>query len=209
MVCFPLCWWFAGPCSNGNWLYRSIYLWIKPPISAKMLAGPSLQWCHNEHDGVSNHQPHGCLLDHLFRHRSKKTSRLQDTPGPLWGEFNGDQWIPAQMASNMEKISIWWHHHVAGVIHHLWSSPKSDWYTKVTSNQWTHMSMSSKYPSKYQLFHWTDLRLCHKYLETEMLSFWELKFCQWLHRCVKMTSGAVRDENFIKMTIFRYISSTR
>ena len=77
--------------------------------------------------------------------------------------------------------------------------------TKVTSNQWTHMSIASKYPSKYQLFHWIDLRLGHKYLETEMLSFWELKFCQWLHQCVKMTSGAGREENLIKMTIFKYI----
>ena len=34
----------------------------------------SLQWCHNERDGVSNHQPHDCLLSRLFRRRSKKTS---------------------------------------------------------------------------------------------------------------------------------------
>ena len=32
----------------------------------------SLQWRHNECDGVLNHQPHGCLLNHLFRHRWKK-----------------------------------------------------------------------------------------------------------------------------------------
>ena len=29
-----------------------------------------LHWRHNDHDGVSNHQPHGCLLNHLFRRRS-------------------------------------------------------------------------------------------------------------------------------------------
>ena len=34
----------------------------------------SLQWRHNERDGVSNHQPHDCLLNRLFRRRSKKTS---------------------------------------------------------------------------------------------------------------------------------------
>ena len=32
----------------------------------------SLQWHHNEHDGVSNHQSHDCLLNRLFRRRSKK-----------------------------------------------------------------------------------------------------------------------------------------
>ena len=36
----------------------------------------SLRWRHNERDGVSNHQPHGCLLKRLFRRRSKRTSKL-------------------------------------------------------------------------------------------------------------------------------------
>ena len=39
----------------------------------------ALHWRHNDHDGVSNHQPHGCLLNRLFRHRSKKTSKLRVT----------------------------------------------------------------------------------------------------------------------------------
>ena len=49
-----------------------------------------LQWHHNDHDGVSNHQPHGCLLNHLFRRISKKTSKLcvtglcvGNSPGPV------------------------------------------------------------------------------------------------------------------------------
>ena len=70
----------------------------------------TLQWRHNGRDGVSNHQPHDCLLNRLFRCRSKKTSKLRATglcPGnsPVTGEF------PAQMASNAENISIWWRHH--------------------------------------------------------------------------------------------------
>ena len=32
----------------------------------------SLRWRHNGHDGVSNHQPHHCLLNRLFGCRSKK-----------------------------------------------------------------------------------------------------------------------------------------
>ena len=34
----------------------------------------ALHWRHNGHDGVSNHQPHDCLLNRLFRRRSKKIS---------------------------------------------------------------------------------------------------------------------------------------
>ena len=30
------------------------------------------QCCNNERDGLSNHQPHDCLLNGLFKHRSKK-----------------------------------------------------------------------------------------------------------------------------------------
>ena len=36
----------------------------------------ALQWRHNEHDGVSNHQPHDFLLNRLFRRRWEKTSKL-------------------------------------------------------------------------------------------------------------------------------------
>ena len=36
----------------------------------------SLQWCHNEHNGISNHQPPNYLLNRLFRQKSKKPQSL-------------------------------------------------------------------------------------------------------------------------------------
>ena len=39
----------------------------------------TLRWRHNDHESVSNHQPHGCLLNRLFRRRSKKTSKFSVT----------------------------------------------------------------------------------------------------------------------------------
>ena len=70
----------------------------------------TLQWRHNEHDGVSNHQPHNCLLNLLSKRRSKKTSKLRVTGlcaenSPVIGEFS------AQRASEAENVSIWWRHH--------------------------------------------------------------------------------------------------
>ena len=60
-------------------------IWV---LSAELCM--TLQWRHNDHDGVSNHQPHGCLLKRLFRRRSKKTSKLcvtglcvGNSPGPV------------------------------------------------------------------------------------------------------------------------------
>ena len=66
----------------------------------------TVQWRHNERDGVSNHQPHDCLFNRLFRQRSKKTSKLRVTGlcagnSPVTGEF------PAQRASNAENVFIW------------------------------------------------------------------------------------------------------
>ena len=73
---------------------------------AKMLSthpciSSSLQWRHNEHDGVSNHWCLDCLLNHLFGCWSKKASKLRVTGlcegnSPVTSEF------PSQRASNVE-----------------------------------------------------------------------------------------------------------
>ena len=70
----------------------------------------SLRWRHNDHAGVSNHQPHGCLLNRLFRRKSKKTSKLRVT-GLCAGNSPGTGEFPAQMASYAENVSICWRHH--------------------------------------------------------------------------------------------------
>ena len=73
-----------------------------------------LLWRHIGRDSVSNHQPYDCLLNGLFKLRSKKTWKLRVTglgagKSPETGEF------PAQMASNAENVSSWWRHHGSGV----------------------------------------------------------------------------------------------
>ena len=70
----------------------------------------TLQWRHDGRDSVSNHQPHDCFLNRLFRRRSKKTSKLRVT-GLCAGNSPGTGELPAQMASNAENVSIWWRHH--------------------------------------------------------------------------------------------------
>ena len=62
-----------------------------------------LQLRNNGPDGVSNHQPHRCLLNRLFRCRSRKTLKLRVTGlcaenSPVTGEF------PAHMARNKENV---------------------------------------------------------------------------------------------------------
>ena len=52
----------------------------------------ALRWRHNDHDGASNHQPRGCLLNRLFGRRSKKTSKLRVMV--FVRGIHRDRWIP-------------------------------------------------------------------------------------------------------------------
>ena len=104
--------------SSGNHLWaisQEIHQWHQLLKLAWRLyaAGPAyipLQWRHNGRYGISNHQPHHCLLNRLIRCISKKTSKLRVTVlcagnSPVTGEF------PAQMASSVVFVFILWRHH--------------------------------------------------------------------------------------------------
>ena len=80
----------------------------------------SIQWRHNERNGVSNHQPHDCLLQAF---RSKKTPKLRVT-GLCGGNSPVTDEFLAQRASNAENVSIWWRHHDCGVFGRSKWSPK-------------------------------------------------------------------------------------
>ena len=77
----------------------------------RLLNHLSLRWSHKWCDGVSNHQPHDCLLKTLFGRRSKKRSKFRVT-GLCAGNSPGTGEFLAQMACNAENVSIWWRHHV-------------------------------------------------------------------------------------------------
>ena len=102
---------------RGTFLFcsqHSVWPW---PANVK-----SLQWRHNGHNGISNHQPHDYFTQPFIQHSSKKTSKLRVTGlcagnSPVSGEF------PAQRANNAEHVSIWWRHHVLPHLQtHWWPS---------------------------------------------------------------------------------------
>ena len=70
----------------------------------------ALLGCHNEGDGVSNHQRLVCFLNRLSRFRSKKTSKLRVT-GYCERNPSVTGGFPSQRASNAENVSIWCRHH--------------------------------------------------------------------------------------------------
>ena len=76
--------------------------WGKTSVRLVNRGPETLQWRHNGRDSVSNHQPHDCLLSHLFRRRSKKTSKLRVTGlcagnSPGTGEFPTQRPVTRQM----------------------------------------------------------------------------------------------------------------
>ena len=59
--------------SHGRGLTPNIHMWIGKHYGFVT----TLEWRHNGCDGVSNLEPHHCLLNRLFRRRSKKTPKLR------------------------------------------------------------------------------------------------------------------------------------
>ena len=133
----------------SNWPYRSTC---------------TLQWRHNGRDSISNHQPHDCFLNRLFRHRWEKTSQLRVTGlcvgnSPEAGEF------PAQMASNAENVSIWWRHH------HLCIGWRATWFfyqSKVYLMCWRLKLQPAYWVATWQNNDWT---------KTGSLQNVEIQFC--------------------------------
>ena len=68
-------------------------LWPNHLCSLLLEFWVSLQWRHNERDGVLNHQPYDCLLSRLFKAQIKENIKAP-RDWLLWGEFTGDRWIP-------------------------------------------------------------------------------------------------------------------
>ena len=91
--------------------FNHIFIWTSMPLTDRLYP---LQWRHDGRYSVSNHRPHDCLLNRLFRRRSKKTSKLRVT-GLCAGNSPGTGEFPAQMASNAENVFVWWRHHVVNM----------------------------------------------------------------------------------------------
>ena len=129
---------------KGQWrgalMFSLIYAWINDWVNNReagdlrrqhghydvivMLCGQlfSLQWRHNQRDGVSNHQHHDCLLHRLFRQIKENSKPPRHWPlcgkSPVTGE------LPAQRTSYAENVSIWWCHHVRSLKEtYVWTMP--------------------------------------------------------------------------------------
>ena len=134
---------------NALTLKKKSYI-VRPSLSGMLnhitshhLSQPfPLQWRNNDHDSVSNHQPHGCLLNHLFRRRSKKTSKLRVTglyvgnsPGPVNSPHKGP--VTRKMFPFDDVIMIFENRSISSVCL-LWCV--SSWAEMITCQHWNHVT---------------------------------------------------------------------
>ena len=80
-------------------------------VHGKILSG-TLQWRHNERNGVPNHRRLDCLLNRLFRRRSKKASKLRITGlcegnPPVIGRFPHKRSVTREMFPFDDVIINW------------------------------------------------------------------------------------------------------
>ena len=139
----------------------------------------SLRWRYNERDGVSNRQRLDCLLNRLFRRRSKKISKLRVTRlyggnSPVTGEF------PAQRANNMKNFQF-----QDVIIHRSQQWPacsganqlimthpsKTDFYQLNTVNCKPHMGLSDFHSRSPQVWEW--YRLYYQPTDKVALAIWK------------------------------------
>ena len=72
-------WWPNSPSLFYLWTPCSLMLIYDNSTQSLLKCLRPIQWCHNEREGISNHQPYDCLLNRLFRSRSIKTSKFRVT----------------------------------------------------------------------------------------------------------------------------------
>ena len=99
-------------CSQWRTFRQNVIFVQWPPFYIITYPQITLHWRHNDHGGVSNHHPHDCLSNRLFRRRSKKTSKLRVTglcernsPGPVNSPHKGS--VTRKMVPFDDVIMIW------------------------------------------------------------------------------------------------------
>ena len=160
-----------------------------------------LLWRHNERIRVSNHQPHDCLLNRLFRHRSKKTSKLCVT-GLCTGNSSVTGEFPARRASNAEKYfhlmtSSWYGQNLPAAIHNKAKQRVNHMYDSrdelfVISKLWEHYPSVNLWKSGWSGV--SVLSSCVN-LHKSSINFW-LKSEIWLSTESALHSRCYHDANF-------------
>ena len=105
----------------------------------------TLQWPHNGRDSVSNHQPHGCLLESSVYSDADQRKHQSSASLAFVREFTGDRWIPRTNGQERGKcfhlmtssciFSVWPTNVHAGLMWIVLSAPNSFYYQFLTTSK--------------------------------------------------------------------------
>ena len=104
-------------CTPSIFVELIAYTWHNCNASSAIL---SLQWRHNGRDGVSNRQPYHCLLNRLFRRRSKKTSLAFVQGIHRWPVNSPHKWPVTQKMFLFDDVIMLLMKDATGCIHLSW-----------------------------------------------------------------------------------------
>ena len=141
--------------SNANYQMKTFVFQLKfnghSFLMVQLTTAP-LQWLHNEHDGVSNHQPHHCLPKCLFGRR--KHQRKHQSSASL-AFVRGINWSPV---NSPHKGPVTY-----GKCFHLMTSSCQHW-----SRQWLGVEQAlGHFKPMMAKVHWTKIsqdRLPYEFL---------------------------------------------
>ena len=88
---------------NNDVIIAQCVCWVLTILNAFSVRIWQSHWRHNDHGVVSNHQPHDCILNRLFRRWSKKTSKLC-VPGLCAGNSPGSVNSPHKEPVTREMV---------------------------------------------------------------------------------------------------------
>ena len=125
----------------------------------------SIQWRHNEREGVSNHQPYDCLLNRLFRRRSKKITKFSFDDVIMWHRVGTASWIFGKninhISSPVRLVKIWERLLSSMYIRHV--------FTSFSQNR--RAANPPKVPYLRSLIHPPTHLVCNTHLIANFLSF--------------------------------------
>ena len=150
-----------------------------PALSGHM----PLQWRHNGRGSVSNHQPHHCLLNRLFRRRSKKyqsSASMVFVRGiHRWPVKSPHKWPVTQKMFSfddviMVSIIVSYPTVIQGV---FWNIPKP--HTHIYLEYFTRISLINNSQKK----HYIHQPIIHQLnLNTQIIRFSHINYLEWHRR---------------------------
>ena len=102
------CWVFSQWSSHQRQWDLFLEIWV----TCMYIFHSSLQWRHNEHDVVSNHQPHDCVYSSVYSGADQSKYKISASLAFVKGIHRRPVNSPHKGPVTRKMFPFWWRHHV-------------------------------------------------------------------------------------------------